>query len=129
MPKKATLLLPMSLEYSFLWGQSAPLAWHYRSFFNLHELQSTFFVHFGKLPSPQGFVPGNEEISTAILRIVIEIYIFYENWSTETFGKETVTETNRSDIQTDPAGEKPMGGLEKFFCILTRMSNKMKIPL
>jgi hypothetical protein len=43
-------------------------------------------VHSGSLLLTPGLSPGNEEVFTSPpCGFLIEIYIFYENWSTETF--------------------------------------------
>jgi len=47
-------------------------------------------IFHGRFLLTPGFFPENEEISAPPpCRLLIGIYLFYENWSTETFGKES----------------------------------------
>jgi hypothetical protein len=54
------------------------------------NLYSGLFIYFTKVSfSPQAFSPENEEISAPPpCGLLIGIYLFYENWSTETFRKK-----------------------------------------
>ena len=67
-----------------------PLVQNWRS--GVESLSLSLSIFHERFPLTLGFFPENEEISApppcVDCRLLIGIYLFYENWSTETFGKK-----------------------------------------